>query len=151
MMALIASSNVNGYKLTGFAFGIVSSEMASVIVRHNPLEVWRICPAEAGASGASSASCYNLVENVRVLPIVETEGKFVQVERQVLAADVVVSADHATLEQAPERFNIVGVDVAANINAVAVADDFVRIVGNLPIGRMLIGRQQTHLVGDGFL
>jgi len=56
MMALIASSNVNGCRLTGFAFGIAFSETASAIARRNQLEVWRICPAEDVASEASSAA-----------------------------------------------------------------------------------------------
>jgi hypothetical protein len=112
MMALIASSNVNGCKLTGFAFGIVFSEMASVIDRHNPSVIWRICPAEGVASGASSASCYHLVEDIRVLPVVEAERKFVQIQGQVLAADVVVRADYTALEQAPKGFDRVRVDVA---------------------------------------
>jgi hypothetical protein len=38
--------------------------MASAIVQKNPVEIWRICPAEDAASEASSASCYHLVEDV---------------------------------------------------------------------------------------
>src|SRR5260370_42514702 len=98
-------------------------EMASAINRHNPLEIWRICPAEDVASEASSASCYHLIEDVRVVPVIEAEGKLVQVERQIGFADVVVGADHATLEQAPEGLNRIGADVAAPINDVSLPAD----------------------------
>jgi len=142
MIALIASSNVNGCRLTGLAFGIVFSEMASAIARRNPSEVWRICPAEDVASEASSASCYHLVEDVRVLPIIEPEGKLIEVQGQILAADLVVTANDATLEQAPEGFDIIGVNVAPDVTAIAVPDDFVRVICDLSIGRVLIGRQE---------
>ncbi len=132
MMPLIASSKLNGCKITGFAFGIVVSEMASVTARHNPSVYWRTCPAEDASSAASSASCYHEVEDIGILPVVEPEAEFVQVQRQILAADFVERAHHAPLEQAPERFNVVRVDVAANVDAVIMADDFVRVVGNFP-------------------
>jgi hypothetical protein len=127
---------------------IVVSETASAIARRNPLGVWRICPAEDVASEASSASCYHRIEDVRVLPIVEAEGKFIQVQGQVLATDIVIRADHAALEQAPKRFDVVRVNVAAHVNAVAMPNNFVRIIRDLTVGRVLIGREQCHFVRD---
>ena len=93
---------LNGCKLTGFAFGMFSSQMASSIDRRDPSDVWQKHLAEAVASGASSASCYDAHENIRVLPIVEPELKLVQVERQVGPADIVVGADHAALQERPD-------------------------------------------------
>jgi hypothetical protein len=42
--------------------------------------------AEAVASVASSASCYDRVENIRVVPIVEPECKFIEIEWQIFLA-----------------------------------------------------------------
>ena len=61
--------------------------------------------AEAPASSGASASCYRLAENVAFFAVVKAELKFVQVEWQVFLAHIVVGADHAALEQAPERFD----------------------------------------------
>ncbi len=59
--------------------------------------------AEASASSDASASCYSAPENVGVLPVVETKGKLIQVQRQVFAAHAVIGADDTALEQRPER------------------------------------------------
>jgi hypothetical protein len=67
--------------------------------------------AEAAASVANSASCYDQIEDVGVLAVVETEGKLIEIQRQIILADVMVCANHATLEQRPERFDVVGMDV----------------------------------------
>jgi hypothetical protein len=129
--------------------GIGAHEMASATDHHNPSLIWRICPAEAVASGASSASCYHCIEDVRVVAVVEAEGKLVQIQGQIGFADVVVGSDHAALQQAPKGFDAVGVDVAAYIDALTMSDDLMRIVGNLPISRVLVCCQQGHLVGYG--
>jgi hypothetical protein len=56
---------------------------------------------EAHASCRASASCYRLAEYVGFLPVVKTELKFVQVERQKFLAHVVVRANDSGLEQRP--------------------------------------------------
>jgi hypothetical protein len=38
-----------------------------------------------------------ILEDVRILPVIVAEGKFVQVERQVISRNFVISADDATL------------------------------------------------------
>jgi SepF-like predicted cell division protein (DUF552 family) len=52
---------------------------------------------------ASSASCYDRVENISVLAVVEPERKLVETERQILHGNLVIAADDSTLEQRPEQ------------------------------------------------
>jgi hypothetical protein len=84
--------------------------------------------ADAVSSAASSVSCYNSVENIRVLAIVESKRKLVEIKRKVLRADLVVVANDGTLQQTPERFNRLRVNLAANVLIVAVVQVFVRQV-----------------------
>lgn len=61
------------------------------------------------ASGASpwdaSAPRYGIAEDIRVLPVVVAPLKLGDVERQILAANVVERADDAALDERPEAFN----------------------------------------------
>lgn len=73
---------------------------------------WRRYPiAEGVANVCSSAPCYRRSEDVGILAVVKAERKLIQVQGKVFPADIVIGADHATLEQAPERFDVVGVDI----------------------------------------
>ena len=112
----------------GFAFGIVLpfAGTAIRIVRPCPQSGDRPCLAEASASGLTSASCYHVEENVRVLAIVEAILKLREIERQIFFAHVVVGAEHAALEQRPERFDIVRVDLPAYPFFGLVIDSLVR-------------------------
>ena len=67
-----------------------------------------------------------LSEDVRILAVVVAELKLIQIQRQILLADVVVSADHATLEQRPERFDVVGMNEAAHVLALTVRNRLMR-------------------------
>jgi hypothetical protein len=80
--------------------------------------------AEASASSDASASCYCLAEDVGILAVVVAKLKFIQVQRQVFLADVVVRADDSPLQQRPKVFDIVGMDLAAYVLALAMADYF---------------------------
>lgn len=51
---------------------------------------------------ACSAFCYDVPKDVRVLAVIVAIGELSQVQRQVVLTDLVIGADHATLEQAPE-------------------------------------------------
>jgi hypothetical protein len=82
--------------------------------------------AEASASSDASASCYGLSEDVRVFAVIVTELKLIQVERQIFLTDIVVGADHATLEQRPKRFQIIGMYFAAHVLMRFVINMFVR-------------------------
>ena len=77
--------------------------------------------AEASASSDASASYYRCPEDIGILATVVTELKLVQIQRQIFLAYVVISADDAALQQRPEVFNVVGMDLAAHIFALAVA------------------------------
>src|SRR5207249_9408750 len=57
-----------------------------------------ISAAEASGVSDASASCYSLPENVLVLAVVEPEGKLVQVQGQILPADMVKRSDHSALQ-----------------------------------------------------
>jgi hypothetical protein len=114
---------------------------------------WRaLACSEAPASQRASASCYRCPEDVAVVAIVEAELKFVQVERQIFFADVMVSPDDPALEQRPERFDVVGMDFAAHVLAAAMADDFVRKeISQFVIATRFVGRDQTDFFGYGLL
>jgi hypothetical protein len=104
-------------------------------------------PSEARASSSASARRYSRTEHVSVLSVVEPESKFVQVERQILAANLVIGAHDATLQQTPERFNVVGVDVAANVFPIHVAHGEVSVsVAQMPIAARFIGRNQVNFL-----
>jgi len=46
---------------------------------------------------AISASCYDVIEDVRILAVVKSERKFVEVERQIFLANVVIIADNVSM------------------------------------------------------
>src|SRR6266487_1433445 len=52
-----------------------------------------ISAAEASGVSDASASCYGLPEDVLVLAVVKPEGKLVQVQGQILPADMMKCAD----------------------------------------------------------
>src|SRR5579883_2123484 len=62
---------------------------------------WRLAfVPEVPASQRASASCYRRPEDIDVFAVVIPELKFRDVQRQILAADLVECADHAALEDA---------------------------------------------------
>lgn len=83
--------------------------------------VYRAC-SESPSSAGDSALWYSVLKNVWILAIVVAIRKFVQVQRQVFPADVVVGAHDAALQQAPERIQIVGVNDTMNVFASTVAN-----------------------------
>src|SRR5688572_17200064 len=145
MRRLIASSKVNGCNETGFAFGMTSPSMAT------PTE----CSSESGLTendvrAASSASCDHVTEYRGILSVVMPIGKFIQVERQILLAHVVIRTHDATLQERPERINIGSVDLAAHVLALAVFNGFVLVVLiQQPIAGMLIGRNERDFLVYG--
>src|SRR5216684_3230651 len=95
----------------------------AVPLETNPVESACWCVAEAPASPDASASSYRCPENVFRLPIVVAEHKFVQIERQILLAHLVIAAHDSALEQRPKAFNRVRVDDAVDVFARTVTDD----------------------------
>lgn len=76
------------------------------------------------------------------------------VQRHVLAADLVESADNAALEDAPEALDRVRVDGADDILAGGMMDAAVIEFGQSVIGTAFVGREQAdpvrhHLADEG--
>lgn len=103
--------------------------------------------AETAASVANSASSKDGVADIRVLAVVEPERKFIQIQRQILLAHVVIGANYTALEQRPKALNVVRVDLATDILASAVLDRFMANVAvQIIVGLVLICRDQSHLI-----
>jgi len=102
------------------------------------------CPtAEAAPSEATSASCYDQVEYVRIRAIVKPELKLIQVEWQISFADFVIAAHDAALEKRPERFNRIGVRRTYYVFALTVTDyAMIVVAAEQAIARVFIGREQ---------
>ena len=62
--------------------------------------------AETVASSHVSAPCYGTPEDVRIVPIVESETELREIQRQIFLANVVVGADDPALQERPERIDI---------------------------------------------
>jgi hypothetical protein len=107
--------------------------------------------AEAPASSDASAPSYGAPKDVSVLAIVETELKFIQIQRQVLLRDMMVRPDYPALQQAPERIQVLGMHFAAHVLASGVLDGIVResehvqVVITLPFVR----RDQINFLAYG--
>ena len=83
--------------------------------------------------------------------MIVAEGKFIQIQRQIILRNLMIGADHATLQQRPEALDVVGVDISAHVFAFAVIDGLVMYAFvEIPIGRILIGRDQRDLLAHGF-
>ena len=117
------------------------------------LACWRLdACSEASASYHASAlgPRYCLTEYICLASVVVTKLKFCEVKRQIFLADMVKASHHAALEKAPERFQIIGVYLAANIFALAMAHRFMReIFFQETITGMFIGRDQIDYLTDG--
>jgi hypothetical protein len=110
---------------------------------------WRaLACSEAHASYYASAASYGFSKDVRVLAVVEPELKLREVQRQIFLADVMIGANNAALQQAPEVFQIVGMDFAAHVLARAMADRFVVVAEcfEIAIAPVLVGSDQINLV-----
>jgi hypothetical protein len=82
--------------------------------------------AETDASDHASAACHRPFENIGDLAIVVTELKFGHVQWQAFAADPVIGADDAVLDERPEALDCLSVHSADHAPAGALADDLVR-------------------------
>jgi hypothetical protein len=84
----------------------------------------RLQSTEATASqyASASASRDRLAENIGFAAVVVAELELGEIQREILLADVVVSADDSAFKQRPEAFDVIGMHFAAHI--------FVRFVIN---------------------
>jgi hypothetical protein len=109
----------------------------------------RFQSTEASASRHASASGprYRLAEDVGILAVVMTELELRQIQWQIFFAHVVVRADHATLQERPERFDIVRVDLAAHVLKCLVVYGLVRkCLMQLLITRAFVRRNQIDFL-----
>ena len=91
---------------------------------------WRLgACSEAPASHCTSASSplYRFAENIGFAAVVVTELELCEVQRQILLADIMVSAHDSALQERPERFNRIGMRGSDNVFTLSVADDLVFI------------------------
>ena len=104
--------------------------------------------AEASASSVASASCYGAPGDVCVLAVVVAERKLVQIQRQVLRADVVIGADDAALQERPEGFDVVRVNHAPHVLACFVIDgDMLEHVIEAAVTDRFVSRDQIDPLG----
>src|SRR4051812_37507258 len=90
-------------------------------------------------------------KDIRVFAIIIAEGKFCNIQRQILAADLVEAPHDAALQQRPEALDSVGVDRADNVTTSAVIDDAMReVFSELSIGIVIVGAKQAYFGRDGF-
>jgi len=100
--------------------------------------------AEASASLDASASCYSSTEDVRILPIVVAESELSKIEREIFPTDVMEVAHNSALQERPERFDVIGMNLATDIDVIAMLDDLVRIDAvQLSVSRMFISGEQA--------
>jgi hypothetical protein len=91
-------------------------------------------------------------KNISVLPIVISELKLGNVQRQILIADFVERADNAALKDRPETFNRVGMNRTNNVLAAMVINGGVWVcLIQTAIAIPSIRRQQTDFVRHGFV
>src|SRR6266851_8550969 len=83
--------------------------------------------------------------------MIVSERKFVQVQRQIILAHLVVASHNSALEQAPEAFNRVRMRRADNVLALTVIDGLVdeTMRAKMPVSGVFIGRDQRDFLRDG--
>jgi len=82
---------------------------------------------------------------VRVFPLIEAEGVFVEVAEQVERINGDVGAFDAAFEQAPEVFKSVGVNAPVNVGFHVVNKGVLVVGGKLPIGGKGVGENLRAL------
>lgn len=96
---------------------------------------------------AFSASCYDIVEDVRILPVIVSIRKLRQIHRQIGLADVMERAHDATLEQTPKAIQVGRMDVAAHVFASRMVHGFMRKDLTQPsVANVFIGSDQGHFI-----
>ena len=94
------------------------------------------CGVGQAAGDAAHERAHAVEGRDLAVALVELEGSFVDVAGQMLGQDVVLGAVDGALEHGPDRFDAVGVDIAARILAFAVVYRLVREgVGQGRVGR----------------
>ena len=84
--------------------------------------------------------------------MVVPERKFVQVQRQIVLAHLVVTAHNSALEQAPKAFNRVRMNRTDNVLILAVIDRLMdeTVRAEMTVSGAFIGRHKRDFLRDGF-
>lgn len=98
------------------------------------------------------ASADSRSENVRITAVIVAELKFCNVQRQIFAADFVIAAHDAALNQRPETLNRVGVDRADNVLTGLVIDNSVIVaIAEAVVAGISVGAEQADAVGNSLV
>ena len=109
----------------------------------------RFQSTEARASRNASASSprYRLAEDIGFAAVVVAELKLSQIQRQILLAELMVIPNHATLQQCPKAFDVVGMDFAAHVLMRLVVNSIVReSLREFLIARAFVRRDQIDFL-----
>lgn len=99
-----------------------------------------------------SACLDRCTEDVSIQALIIPKFKLVNVEMQILLADLVERANDPALHDGPKAFDGIGMNSPDDVLPPCMIDDLVRILFiQLPVAHPLIGDQQTDLVRDGFV
>jgi len=112
----------------------------------------RLQSTEARASRCASAltSLYRLPENIGFASVVKPELKFVQVQRQIFLAHVMIRPDDSALQQGPKRINRLSMNLAAHVFAKTVRNGFMPVAAfQHAVARMLVRGDQFYLIAHG--
>ena len=104
-----------------------------------------------GLAKRESLHCLKqLPKQCGIVAPVESEGKFVDVERQIFARDVMEAAHDAAFKQAPERFNRLCVNRAGHVLMFGMIDRFMdeTMRAKMAIAGVFIGHD--HLRSGGY-
>jgi hypothetical protein len=91
-----------------------------------------------------SAPINDRAEDIRIHPIVVSELKFGDVQRQIFVAHLVECSDHAAFENRPKALNRVRVHRADNILPKVVLDALARILSQAIVNLIGVGGEQAH-------
>ena len=93
---------------------------------------------------------HGVAEDVGVVPVVEPPLQFFEIAVQVLHADLVEGSHDRPLEQTPDTFNAVGVDISKDPLFIGVADRLMPciVIRDSQIGFEFIGIDGFRLVSD---
>src|SRR5262245_51973731 len=90
-------------------------------------------------------------ENVRVISVVIAELELSNIERHVLAADLVERTDDAAFDDRPKSFDCLSMNRADNILLFGMVDDGVRVFAvKAMIASPLVSAKQAYLMRNGF-
>jgi hypothetical protein len=102
--------------------------------------------AEASASSDASASCYGSAEDIGVVAIVLPELKLIQIERQIILADVVIGADNSAFQECPEAFDVVRVNLATDVFTLRMLNGFMAdATSEMVVALVLVGGDERDL------